>query len=478
MSDLNWQEELLARFGDVARSAASIRGLARTLKISRHKAKWLFENAGRAPSTSKVGREVPEARKENLLHNTKYYFNESTDSYVTFIKSAPKPLVVSGDDHRAMKRAYSNWDGQPASINEICRTFGIPRPWFVEYKSIHGWTHDSEPFSAEELLDRDMDDMVADALQQRRQRIFQKYEVSKWKEIQKAADNWNQFEQTTLKTLLTHMPENRDQTLPDYVRSDAYRAFALVLGLTDFHWGSYSWGGETDSPYNREIAEKRLFSATEILLNYLPHNPSEIVLPIASDFFDVDGDTPSTTKGTPQDVDGTPTEILVTGCQLMVRYIDYLRQISPVKIVMMAGNHDRHNGLALLLYLSAWYRDTPGVEVVMDYKPRVYLQYENNLLGFSHGDGHKTKPKDLAALVPVEAKTIWGATDHHLIFGGHLHHQHVQEIGGITHYLLPSLCGTDRFHTRNGWTAHHHALQGFMVDPDQGVVSTLTARPE
>ena len=53
-------------------------------------------------------------------------------------------------------------------INEICRTFGIRRDWFMEMKSILGWTHDSEPFTDEEVQSRPQEDMVKDVLQMKK----------------------------------------------------------------------------------------------------------------------------------------------------------------------------------------------------------------------------------------------------------------------------------------------------------------------
>ena len=98
------------------------------------------------------------------VHDTRYYYAKDSDTYVTFLSRSKQPLVVPGQSHREMKRRYSNWDGKPASINTICREFSIPRSWFSEYKSIHGWTHDSEPFSDEEMMQRSEADLVSDAL--------------------------------------------------------------------------------------------------------------------------------------------------------------------------------------------------------------------------------------------------------------------------------------------------------------------------
>jgi len=475
MIDQEWLKNAVKSWGDIAKDPKmSIRNLAKQTGLSKHKAVKLIQH---------VRKPVPETNQEEpikntgILHSFDYYYNKETDTYVTFIKPAPKPIVLPGHVHRSMKQAYSNWDGKPATINQICRRFEIPRSWFEDYKRVHEWTHDSEPFTSEEILEKSVEDLVQDALQGRRQRLYQQYEIAKWKEIQRDADRWNQFEQETLNVLSDRLNRSAsDYSVPSLNLKDGSNPYVLLVGLTDFHWGSYAWDKETYGEYNRSIAEKRLKETTERILNKLPYKPEEILLPIGSDFFDVDGDVASTTKGTPQDTDGTPTEILVTGCELARSYVDMLRQVAPVRIVMMSGNHDRHNGLALLLYLSAWYRNVDDVNVQLEYKPRVYLEYGNNLIAFSHGDGSSTKPRDLALIVATEAREAWGRTEHHFAFGGHLHHEKVEEHGGLVHYLMPSLSGTTRWAARNGHVDAKPSLQAFMINVDGGIGSVLTVK--
>ena len=84
---------------------------------------------------------------DEWISDRAYYYNSETDVYVTFIRSAGnKPMTVSGVTHRAMKSAYSNMINKGSSIGQISRDFSIPRQWFDEYRRVHGWTHDMDPF--------------------------------------------------------------------------------------------------------------------------------------------------------------------------------------------------------------------------------------------------------------------------------------------------------------------------------------------
>jgi len=132
-------------------------------------------------------------------HSTAYYYDEAKDLYIVYIKN--KPYKFTGTIVRDMKSRYSNMDGSPETINEVCRNFEIPRNIFIALKSIMGWTHDSEPFTDEEMFARGEDEMVQDALQKRKFSFFQKYTRSEEKLIKDAANNWWAFKGLTLNPL-------------------------------------------------------------------------------------------------------------------------------------------------------------------------------------------------------------------------------------------------------------------------------------
>jgi hypothetical protein len=248
--------------------------------------------------------------------------------------------------------------------------------------------------------------------------------------------------------------------------------YIVVTSATDFHFGMSSWAAETGVHYDRAEARQRLRKHTQKIIKRLPATPEYFVVAVGSDFFHIDGDEPKTTKGTVlQGVDGSPLQILIEGIEAQQEQILMLREIAPVKVVQMVGNHDRVNGYTTLLVLHAWAKSVPGVEVVLDYRPRVYQTYGNTLLCFSHGDG--AKPEKLGSLAAVEARQDWGATKYHVAFGGHKHHQRVEEHGGLTYYQLRSLSETDRWHCREGWVGSQRGLDAYLIDKEDGVIGAV-----
>ena len=399
-----------------------------------------------------------------------YYYDAGADEYITFLSCAEEMIRVSGDKHRAMKEAYSNMVGKPASMNEMSRRFGIPRAWFDEYRRRHGWTHDMDPYTDEEVAVSEPEQLVDDLILRRRQALHQRYEKRKWEEIEKDAESYRMFANTVLNEFrgLMMEPAPEVQRLP---LGHPIHDYALVISPTDFHWGKHGWVDEVGEHYGFDEARRRLMEKTEDLVNRLPGSPEKIIVATGSDWFHVDTDGGTTTKGTPQDMCGSPAEILMSGCRLAREHIDLLRQVSDVEVVFMPGNHDRMSSIALMMYLSAVYEDCDDCEVVVSPATRQYLQYGNTLMGFIHGDG----ARNLVELMSVEQRQLWGKCEHHVWFHGHLHHQKVTEKGGAIIYQLPSLAGHDRYHYRNGYTTSRAGLSAHIVDKQHGVIGSLFA---
>lgn len=402
-----------------------------------------------------------------------YHYNAVEDEYHTFLRVADQMICVSGDKHRAMKEAYSNMVGKPASMNEICRQFGIPRAWFDEYRRRHGWTHDMSPYTDEQLASTKVEMLVDDLVTKRKHQLHQKFERAKWKAIEESAEKYNMFEEKILNEFMQIVPKAPAST-PQMAMVEDSLEYALVISPTDFHWGKYGWVDEVGETYNFDEARTRLMEKTQELICRLPSRPEKIILATGSDWFHVDTDAGTTTKGTPQDMCGSPAEILMTGCQMAREHIELLRQVAPVEVVFMPGNHDRMSAIALMMYLSAAYETVEDCEIIVSPSTRQYVQYGNNLMGFIHGDG----AKNLVELMSNEKRELWGACEHHTWFHGHLHHRQVVEKGGCLIIQLPSLAGHDRYHARQGYTTSIAGLSAHILDKEKGLVGTLFAPVE
>jgi predicted phosphodiesterase len=409
---------------------------------------------------------------DKYQYEQSYYYDEVKDVYIVHIKN--RPYRFTGTIIRDMKARYSNMDGSPETINEICRNFEIPRNVFVNLKTILGWSHDSEPVTDEELMSRDMDEMVHDLLQKRKFSYFQKYTRKEEKMLQEAASNWWAFQGLKVNPFVEKMKEYLSSYKVEKLKLPEGEQHAVVISPYDLHYGKYSWSGEVMEQYNRQIARELLLEKTRNLIpDIIKYNVEKIIIPVGSDFFHIDTLGGTTTKGTPQDCDGTYVQIMVEGNQLMVEFIDILRQVANVEIVLAAGNHDFKLSHALLQFLGAYYRNANDVNVLESHRFRQYFTYGKTLMGFTHGDG--AKHSDLPLLMANESPAEWATCPNKVFFTGHLHHEVVKDYNGVRVFQMPSLSGSDRWHHNHGYEGSVRALHAYVINKETGVKATLMA---
>ena len=434
-----------------------------------------WEQAG-SPTTNPERIDVNEREAPLLtadwLHDSRYIYNSEEDVYYTRLPRLNNLISVPGQTHRDMLADYSNATGPFLSCRQLAEKYSFPLKWMQSYARVHGWSHDGDPFTSEDLDTKNSDDLQAQMLQHKRNSIIESYNQEEKEQQVKDAAAYRDLKHRWLDDFKDLIP-NKKAKLPKINLKSNARPYALVISPTDFHWGKYGWADETGDGYDLETARSRLFDKTNELISRLPGKPEEIILAAGSDWFHVDNDLGTTTKGTPQDMCASPAQILMSGCDLAREHIDLLRQVAPIRITFMAGNHDRHSTTALMMYLSAYYKDDDDITVITSPKTRQYLTYGTTLLGFTHGD--KVRENKLGPLMSSESREEWGTHPHHVWFHGHLHHQTLVERDGCTIIQLPSLAGHDRYHYRGGYTINNPGLAAHIIDKEHGLVGSLFA---
>ena len=164
------------------------------------------------PTTSVNGRQWLLSKVVGNDIRQRYWYNKDQDRYITVIRGVGEPIVTSGAEHRAICEAYSNMVGKSSTLNEIARDFGMPRAWLIQYLHIHGITHDKEPFSAEELIERTTDDLVEDLYNMKRRAVFTAMNEKSWKETKKRAALWDNFEHSVSRVV----DDWANRFVPDY----------------------------------------------------------------------------------------------------------------------------------------------------------------------------------------------------------------------------------------------------------------------
>lgn len=408
------------------------------------------------------------ATAQSYTQADSYVYNRDTDTYVTFVPGVPKPVNLPGETHRAMLRAYSNWDGSPATINEICRTFEFPRQWFNGYRKAHGWTHDLDPFTNEEHKDPRYteEQKVGDLIQHRRGGLYKKWSKEDWRLTQEDAERWRKFELTVLNRICDALPNVVHS--PAAVVNPKRNPCAAVLSLADVHLDKYASALETGSEYGHEQCKSIVRDAVSALLSQIgPFNPEIIYLIVGSDYLHFDNSRRTTTRGTPQDSARSMTDMVLDGYQLMIEVIDRIAMVAPCEVILSPGNHDDELGWLLQIAVHAHYRHSDHVCVRLDRRYRQYAEYGNNLIGFTHGDG--PKKERLGIIMANEAGEMWSRCRNRMWFVGHLHHDHSLDADGVMVYQCPSISAVDKWHSKMGYTTARRAMAGYLIDKSRGL---------
>lgn len=265
---------------------------------------------------------------------------------------------------------------------------------------------------------------------------------------------------------LSKVPSRRVEAHPKRDSSLMYE-----ISIPDLHVGKLAWTPETGSdPYDIKEA-KRLFreAASELLERVGDLTKiQQVVIPVGNDFFNSEGLTKATTKGTPQDDDGRWPKSFMAGCELITELVDQLYEYVDVKIVITPGNHDQERCFYLGEYLNAWYRNNERVDVDNAPKLRKYHRFGVNLIGWTHGS--EEKHTDLPMIMARECKSFSSCTSYHFHLG-HLHHDWLRDIKGVKVRVLPSLVPPDFWHSSKGYLGSQRTAVGILYDSKKGEVA-------
>jgi hypothetical protein len=282
-----------------------------------------------------------------------------------------------------------------------------------------------------------------------------------------------------LRRITKHAPKYPKLGKPKKI-SDAH---VLEISLNDVHFGKLAWRMETGHDYDVRITEDVYLEAGRDLVRFVSGYPiSRFMLPMGSDFFNVDGLTSQTTAGTPQDTDSRYGKMFSTGAMACVKLIEELVQIAPVDIIHVPGNHDRLSSYHLAMFLHAWFRncDRVTVDVTQTLSNRKYYPIGPVVLGLTHGDGCKLDM--LPAIMMHEARELMGTRRSLEIHVGHFHK--VSEkvyknsdtyAGGVRLRTLPSLSATDAWHHKSGYVGAMRAAEAYLWSEKSGYVGHFSA---
>jgi hypothetical protein len=254
--------------------------------------------------------------------------------------------------------------------------------------------------------------------------------------------------------------------VPRKTYKEVLEPIAYEISLPDIHYGKL---------HNRsldQIEDDYIAVVQELVHKAAGLDIDRFILPIGNDGMNSEGLRRTTTKGTPAEDSAGWKDTFRGYWLLMVKAIDYLKEIAPVDVIVISGNHDFERMFYAGDVLSGWYRQDENVEVDNTYESRKYYQYGKNMLMFTHGD--KEKPADMPLIMATEQPKMFANTSYREVHCGHLHKEMVNEYRGIKVRFIPSICPNDDWHKQMGYEAKR-AGQAYIWNKQTGLEGYLQA---
>lgn len=291
----------------------------------------------------------PKTVDNDLEYQDKYVYDKEKDKYIFLLENRlGKNMVLDGCVVRSMVKNYSNFDDTPLTINEVSVRYKIPRNYLLYILKILGVTHDSLPFTPEDYQDRDPDELVKEAITEKRFSVHQKIQRQFWKDTKESAKKWDEFVVGKFNPFVEAINNWSPPEFPSVVSSNKKKPSGktddtLLVVLTDTHIGKLtknSWNGEV---FDTHVAVDNIFSYLSQIEEELDERKTRITkckLVLMGDILNscIDGKTRHETELTNDIIN---EDMFRVGLDVVVSFITGLNgMFDNIDIHCVKGNHD------------------------------------------------------------------------------------------------------------------------------------------
>lgn len=282
-----------------------------------------------------------------------------------------------------------------------------------------------------------------------------------------------------LRELIKQMPKFEPPKI-DY--SAPKGDFAGEMALYDAHIGKLAWKKEvTQGDYDLDISSTVFLKACEDNLNHMsPYKLSKIYYVLGNDFMHIEnymGITPKAGHGL--DTDSRLPKIYQKAKESYLKTVYMCRDVAPVEIIWIPGNHDIHASYFLSDVIKEHFRKDKFVTVDNGEEHRKARAWGNLLVGFAH-DGSR-RQVNFVNVLPHFFPDLWGKSKFREWHVGHKHKKEeikywpTQSSGGTLIRQIPTLSTIDFWHYENIFVDAVPAGESFIWDKGNGVVAHYTA---
>jgi hypothetical protein len=251
---------------------------------------------------------------------------------------------------------------------------------------------------------------------------------------------------------------------------------AAIINLFDAHIDKLCVISETDKNSSIEENIKNFEQAfDELLSTAVNYNPELIIFPIGNDFYNTDGPSNTTKKGTPQEVLVKSEDSFIIGLKVIRRCIDKASKYAKLYCPVIKGNHDETKVFYLGQCLELLYENNPNILIDSTRHQRKYFKYGENLFGFAHGDKEIGNISHMPLIMAEERKKEWAETTYREWFMGDKHHRfeykfmRMKDFPGVSIRYLRSVGTSDKWHYDSGYIGIPKTAELFIYDYNKGL---------
>lgn len=248
----------------------------------------------------------------------------------------------------------------------------------------------------------------------------------------------------------------------------------LEISISDYHLAKK----HIDDNDTLQYRVDRFIGVVQNLVNKAEkvYDIDRIVFPISNDFFHTDNYHNQTTNGTPQDTIADYASEYEAGFSALVDSIKFLlTKANDVRVILVQGNHDRTKSYYLAHALDTYFRDEQRVQFDRDSMLIKGVTLGQTFIGYHHGN---CKLDDLPLLFATSPyfSMLFGVAKYREVHTGDKHHYMAKETKGVRIQQMPSLSGTDRWHSDNNFVHSIRAALALVYDKEMGKIAEFEER--
>jgi hypothetical protein len=266
---------------------------------------------------------------------------------------------------------------------------------------------------------------------------------------------------------------------PQFIRTKELKLESgnlLEVNIPDAHFGKLAWGVETGGrPYDVQIAVEMYKRAARTVVSRAITSGikfDRILYVVGNDILNANDSENKTAHGTVVTTDGRYHKTFRKLRETVVELIEEFRQIAPVDVYVVYGNHDTLSAWHLGDSLDCYFHAYGDVKVQNQPTYRKYFEFGKVMLMLTHGD--KAQRDDYPLLMAHEQPQMWARTMHREAQTGHNHKTKLDEFHGIRVRILPALCPADDWHAENGYVGNLRNAEAYLWNQNEGMIAMFT----